>query len=313
MAAAWRAATLLRLSVVPMDIRQLRYAVLSADLRSFSRAADKLNIKQATLSRSVMQLENRLGLKLFERSTRGAEPTATGRIFVDAARRILTDLENLLTTARAVGEGEQGRISVGFCSSLMAGNLKLVFSDFVARYPEVQLHGVEGVPDKLCRYLQSRAIDVAVAPIESEEPGICTRPVWSERLVVALPKGHHLCDANRIYWSDLRHEQILLSAQGIGPTIGNAVTSRLTALGFRPNLMIQDTSLDNQLSAVPVGRFITIATEASMGVTWPDLEFREIYDSCGTARLEFMLYWLEENENPALQRFFTLINERCPI
>lgn len=295
-----------------MDIRQLRYAVLAADLRSFSRAADKFNIKQATLSRSVMQLENRLGLKLFERSTRGAEPTATGRIFLDTARRLLSELENLLTTARAVSEGEQGRLSVGFCSSLMAGNLKLVFSDFVARYPEVQFHAVEGIPDKLCRSLQLRAIDVAVAPMESEEPGICTRPVWSERLMVALPREHHLCDASRIYWSDLRHEQFLLSGQGIGPTIGNVVMSRLTALGFRPSLRIQDTSVENQLSTIPVGRFITIATEASMGVTWPDLEFREIYDNCGTARLEFMLYWLEDNENPALQRFFTLINERCP-
>ena len=63
---------------------------------------------------------------------------------------------------------------------------------------------------------------------------------------------------------------------------------------------------------VPVGRFITIATEASMGVAWPELQFRDIYDNGGTARIDFALYWREDNENPALQRFFTMINERYP-
>lgn len=104
---------------VTIEILQLRYALMSADLRSFSGAAAKLNVKQATLSRSVLQLEDRLGIKLFERTTRGAEPTETGKVFLETARRIITDLENLQTTARAVSYGEQGRFAVGYCSSLM--------------------------------------------------------------------------------------------------------------------------------------------------------------------------------------------------
>ena len=91
-----------------VEIRQLRFAVMSADLRSFSRAAARLNVKQATLSRSVLQLEDKLGVKLFGRTTRGAEPTEAGKVFLETARRIITDLDNLQTTARAVGyEGAQ--------------------------------------------------------------------------------------------------------------------------------------------------------------------------------------------------------------
>jgi DNA-binding transcriptional LysR family regulator len=63
---------------------------------------------------------------------------------------------------------------------------------------------------------------------------------------------------------------------------------------------------------VAAKRYISIATEASQGVAWPDLEFREIYDPSGPARLEYALYWREDNENPALQRFFKLIEERYP-
>jgi DNA-binding transcriptional LysR family regulator len=87
---------------VPIEIRQLRYAVMTADAQSFTRAAAALNVKQTTLSRRVMDLELRLGVKLFERSTRGAEPTENGKVFLEAARRIVTDVDNLRTTARAV-------------------------------------------------------------------------------------------------------------------------------------------------------------------------------------------------------------------
>ena len=108
-----------------IELRQLRYAVLTADTQSFSRAAAKLNVKQSTLSRRVLQLEDQLGVKLFERTTRGAEPTENGKVFIEQARRIVTDVDNLQTTARAVSYGEQGRLAVGYGSTLMAGNLRL--------------------------------------------------------------------------------------------------------------------------------------------------------------------------------------------
>lgn len=295
-----------------IEIRQLRYAVVTADTQSFSRAAATLNVKQSTLSRRVLQLEDRLGVKLFERTTRGAEPTENGKVFIEQARRIVTDVDNLQTTARAVSYGEQGRLAVGYGSTLMAGNLRLAFSEYLTRYPDVQFDGVEAGPEKLLHCLQSRTIDVAVAPAGMAEPGVKTRPLWSERLMVALTNHHRLLENERIYWQDLRREVFVVPSSGIGPILGNLLAARLTEQGYRPNIIVQDTSLESALSIVPVGRFITIATEASQGVTWPDLQFREIYDSSGPARLEFALYWREENDNPALKRFFKLIEERYP-
>lgn len=293
-----------------IEVRQLRYAVMTSDTQSFSRAAAVLNVKQSTLSRRVLQLEERLGVKLFERTTRGAEPTENGKVFIEQARRIVTDVDNLQTTARNVSYGLQGRLAVGYSSTLMAGNLRLAFSDYLTRYPDVQFDGVEAGPEKLLNCLQSRTIDAAVAPAGMEEPGVKTRPLWSERLMVALAGQHRLLDNERIYWQDLRREVFVVPSNGIGPILGNLLASRLTQQGYRPNIIVQDTSLESVLSIVPVGRFITIATEASQGVTWPDLNFREIYDSSGPARLEYALYWREENDNPALKRFFKLIEER---
>lgn len=294
------------------DIRHLRYAVLTADSQSFARAAARLNMKQSTLSRKVKDMEIRLGIKLFERTTRGAEVTDNGRVFIEQARRIVTDFDNLQTTARNVSYGLQGRIAVGYCSSLMSGNLKLTFAEYLSRFPEVQFDGIEGSPEKIIHGLQSQTIDVGVGPIGLGGDELLTRPLWSERLFAALLEDSELLSKDRIYWQDLRREVFVVSSNGIGPILGNLISARLTEQGFRPAVIYQDTSQESVLSMIAAKRFISVATEASQGVPWQDLHFREIYDANGPARLEYALYWRADNDNPALKRFFKLIEERYP-
>lgn len=295
-----------------IELRQLRYAVAAADAQSFSRAAAALNVKQITLSRRVQQLEDRLGVKLFERSTRGAEITKNGRPFIEQARRIITDVDNLRTTARNVSYGLQGRLAVGYCSPLMAGNLRLVISEYLMKFEDVQFDGVEAGPERLFHDLRSRTIDVAVAPIGLCEDGVASRRAWSERLYAVLPLDHGLAEREQIYWQDLRREVFVVPAGGLGPIFGNLIAARLTEQGKRPSIIVQDTSLESVLSMVAAQRYISIATEASQGVVWTDLRFHEIHDSTGPARLEYALYWRNGNENPALQHFFKLIGERYP-
>lgn len=295
-----------------IELRQLRYAVLTADSQSFARAAARLNMKQSTLSRRVKDMEIRLGIKLFERTTRGAEVTENGRVFIEQARRIVTDVDNLQTTARNVSYGLQGRLAVGYCSSLMSGNLKLAFSDYLSRFPEVQFDGIEGGPEKIIHGLRSQTIDVGIAPIGLAEEGLLSKSLWSERLFAVLLEGSELLSKERIYWQDLRREVFVVSNNGIGPILGNLLSARLTEQGFRPAVIYQDTSQESVLSMIAAKRFISIATEASQGVPWQDLQFREIYDANGPARLEYALYWREDNANPALKHFFKLIEERYP-
>jgi DNA-binding transcriptional LysR family regulator len=295
-----------------IDINQLRYAVATADAKSFSRAAATLNVKQISLSRRVQQLEDCLGIKLFERSTRGAETTANGRPFIEQARRIVTDVDNLRTTALNVSYGLQGRIAVGYCSPLMAGNLRLAISDYLMKFEDVQFDGVEAGLERLFHGLHSYSLDVAVAPIGHREDGISSRHIWSERLFAVLPKDHALTGKEQIYWQDLRREVFVVPAGGLGPIFGNLIAARLTEQGHRPDIILQDTSLESVLSMVATKRYISIATEASQGVTWTDMRFYEIHDPTGPARLEYALYWREGNDNPAFQRFFKLIEERYP-
>lgn len=260
----------------------------------------------------MQQLEDRLGLRLFERTTRGAEPTANGRPFIEQARRIVTDIDNLMITACNVSYGLNGRLAIGYCSPLLSGNLKLVITDYLSRFPDVQFDGIEGSPERILHGLQSQTIDVGVAPIGLNEEGLLTRPLWSERLFAVLHESGDLPTKDRLYWQDLRREVFVVSNNGIGPTLGSLISARLTEQGFRPAVIYQDTTQESVLSMIAAKRYMSVATEASQGVQWQDLRFREIYDVAGPARLDFALYWRVDNDNPALQRFFKLIEERYP-
>lgn len=295
-----------------IEFRHLRYAVLTADSRSFASAAAALRVKQSTLSRKVLDLEIRLGIKLFERTTRGAEVTENGKAFIEQARRILTDIDNLRTTAHAIKYGEEGRIAIGFASSLMTGNLRAAISDFMRRFPDVQFDGIENGTDRLGSMLQAGIIDAVVLPSDADIGQAASRNLWAEKLLLVLPDGHAANAIETLFWTDLRREVFVLPTGGIGPSINRLLTAKLASYGYRANIIMQATSLESIVSTVSFGRYLCLATEASLGVTWPGLNFREISDHGSPARLDYALYWRDDNDNPALKRFFKLIEERYP-
>lgn len=296
-----------------IEIRHLRAAVVTADTKSFSRAAKLLHVKQSALSRRVQALEQMLGVQLFERTKRGTFTTDNGKAFLTVAARILTDVDNLLTTAKNVSYGEQGRFAIGFSSSLMTGNLRFAIGDYIARYPDVQFDGIEGGTEKLFTGVQAHSIDAVITPTAMSEPGIDKRGLWTERLMLVVPDAHRLVEADAIHWTDLRSEVFVLPTDGIGPVVANVLSAKLGAHGYRANIILQDTSIESVISTVTIGRYLTVTTEASTGVNWPGLKFLEIADNGGVARLDFALHWRRDNENPALKKFLKMLQERYPI
>jgi DNA-binding transcriptional LysR family regulator len=90
---------------------------------------------------------------------------------------MVNDIDNLVTTARAMSYGDQGRLAVGFSSSLTSGNLRATIADYLLRFPDVQFDGVEAEPDRLRHALQLRILDVAVSGKLGYERFLCGRSV----------------------------------------------------------------------------------------------------------------------------------------
>lgn len=293
-----------------IELRQLRYLIAAAEAGSFSRAARNLNIKQATLSRHILEVEKRLGMMLFSRKTRGATLTVDGVTYLRTAQRIVKEFEELNGWVQATRNGEAGRLAVGFYTSFSAGNLRASLCEFGERYPEMRLRGFERDRDILLAGIESGLLDIAIMMGEAPYPGLMSRPLWSERILVAMPEGHPLAARERIHWSDLTGERFLLTERDPGPETRNMLLGKVSMPGYTFEIDMDDIRRDTVLSIIALGRHISIVAESALGIHVPDVVFREVHETNGHMRIGFSGYWRADNENPVLRRFLEFIAAR---
>jgi len=191
-----------------VSLQHLRYAVTAADHGSFRRAAEALLVRQSTLSRCIRQREHSVGMTVFERSSGGVQATPAGRDFLRTARSILEQMDSLVKNTHHVGRGEAGRLSVGFFTSLAAGNLRATPVDYQTRFFQIDVCLKESSRMRLVTALRNGALDIAIVTGSLPLLGTQSMSLWSERILLALPEEHPLARQEVIYWTDLRAETI---------------------------------------------------------------------------------------------------------
>jgi len=294
-------------------LQHLRYAVAAAEHGSFRRAADSLLLRQSTLSRCIRQLEESIGVTVFDRSSGGVRATPAGRDFLRMARSILEQMDALVTTARNTGRGEVGRLAVGFYTSLSAGSLRATLTAFRQRFPQVALAMVERSRTRLVTALRNGALDIVIAT--GGIPLLDTKvlPLWSERILVALPERHPLAANDTIYWTDLRSETVLLSHYDPGRELEDLLMAKLASPADRPKIERHDVSRDIIKSLISGGFGVSLVTESDIGASFAGLTYREVRDGVGPSQVSYSAHWREDNDNPALASFLNLLGERYAL
>jgi DNA-binding transcriptional LysR family regulator len=301
----------IRTSVV--DLQHLRYAVAAADHGSFRRAAEVLLLQQSTLSRCIRQLEHSLGMTVFERSSGGVRATTAGRHFLRTARSIVEQMDSLVNSAYHVGRGEAGRLSVGFYTSISAGNLLATLVDFKKRFSQIDVCLKESSRVRLVTALRNGVLDIAIAT--SELPLLADQgmPLWSERILLALLEEHPLAGKDVVHWTDLRGETVLLSQYDPGRELEDLLLSKLVSPEDRPKIARHDVSRGIIKSLIAAGFGVSLVTESDIGANFSRLTYRELRDGTGPSRVGFSAHWRSDNDNPALANFLKLLGERYPL
>ncbi|MGL3111822.1 LysR family transcriptional regulator [Bradyrhizobium sp. BR 1432] len=187
-----------------------------------------------------------MGVTLFKRTNGGTRPTIEGQEFIDAAQRIVDQTEAMTVRVKNRSRGESGRLTIGVHASFSAGNLRATFLDHRQRFPEVDLHLVDGSRDHLISDLASSAIDIAFVAEPAPSWSDRSLLLWSERVVVALPKNHPLTGRDVVHWGELREEALLLSQRGPARNYFKLLVSKLG--GSEPCwLLHHDAALDKLL------------------------------------------------------------------
>ena len=288
------------------EVVHIRYVVAAAEHRSFRRAAAALNITQPTLSKRIREFEERLGIVLFERSTGGAQLTASGEDILVVAKRVLADLDSMESYAKASRVGDAGRLQIGFYTAL-SGRLRDTVFSFARQHPELEINMIEDDRSALVHLLDRGAIDIVFVLGEPVYRGYAHLSLWSERIMVAFSKMHPLAERDFVYWTDLKNERFVLSLHDPGPEIEDVLLRKLALPGEEPLIKHVRAHHTATISAVDGDRGITLACESCAVIALPGVVFREVRDGRGASRLGFVAYWRRNNGNPPLKEFLALL------
>ena len=249
-------------------------------------------------------------MAVFERSSGGVRATQGGRQFLRSARSILEQVEALAARTQSTGRGEAGRLTVGFYTSLAAGNLRATLIDVSQRFPQLELEMFESSRSRLVTGLRNGVVDIAIIPGATALPESKTMSLWSERIFVGVPEGHSLAEREPVHWIDLREEKILLSRRDPGPELRDLLVAKVTSPGDRPRIVRHRAGLATLKNLVGAGFGVTVLTEACAGASFPGVIYRELRDGAEPARIGYSAHWRADNQNPALASILRILGER---
>ena len=197
-----------------MTIRELRYLVALANRAHFGRAAEDCHVSQPTLSNQIRKLEEYLGVTLIERNAKSFALTATGQEVVEKARRIVTEVDILLSSTRKPSGPLAGPLNLGVIPSLAPYFLPWLLPLTKGRYASLQLVVHEDLTRHLLERLQNYHIDAALLALPLDGEDFEEMPLFDEPFWFACPARHPLAKLTAVTEADLRDERMLLLADG---------------------------------------------------------------------------------------------------
>lgn len=285
-----------------LGLHYLHYFVASAEYGSFRRAGDMLNTQESAISRRIRDLEDLVGVSLFQRHNSGVSLTFAGEAFLLRARAILNALHETVAEAGAIGRGENGQIRIGVFSSLASGFLWTLLHEFGRAHPEVELELIDGNPADHIAELRRLRLDIAFVTGNRTWPDCDHQQLWCERVYLVCPEAHRLAAMSEISWPDVMGETFIVSEVAPGQEIRDFLIQRLADFGDHPSITTQAVGRDNLMSLVAIGRGLSLTSEATTPARFPGVIYRPIRDEV----LPFGGVWLPRNDNPAFRRLLSM-------
>ncbi|KAB0495282.1 transcriptional regulator CynR [Pseudomonas vancouverensis] len=243
-----------------MLLRHLRYLLAVADHGGFTRAAEALYVSQPTLSQQIRQLEESLGVVLFDRTSRTVKPTDAGLAYIECARRVLVELEAGKRALHDVKDLSRGSLRLAMTPTFMAYLVGPLVRDYTALYPNIHLQIFELSMEDIEAGLADDSLDIAIAFDGVRHADIESIPVFTETLGVMVGRNHPLWQSRAMLSQEqlTRLEFALLTPNFITRSrIDEYFAERQVA----PNVVIEVNSVNTLLEVVRHTAVATILPE----------------------------------------------------
>ena len=251
-----------------MELSQLRYFTAVADVLSFTEAAAKLHISQPALSYQIKHLENELGARLFDRTSRTVSLTVDGRAFLPLAQGVLLKAEE---AARVMEERlgvVTGSVRFGCIPSAAAYIVPPILASFSRNWPGINVSLVESGAAELERDVISGAVDFAVIAEPNAPELLDVTPLIEEELLLVVPNLHPLGERESVTLQDLAGEPLIVLGGSF--TLGPFVIDRCRKAGFEPRVAYETGALESVKGFVRNGLGISVLPR--MGLQGSDVD-----------------------------------------
>lgn len=248
-----------------MQLQQLAYFVAVADLRHFTRAAERMDVAQPTLSQQIRALEADVGSPLVVRKPGKIELSDAGQELLPYARRILAEVDNARQSLAELADVKRGQVRLGATPSLCTGFVPQIVAEFHRDHPGVVIVITEGGSRDLQRRLTAGELDLAllVDSRPSDHP-LATTPLFVEELVVISSKDVPAPTRRaRISIDQLRAKQLVMFREGYD--LRETTIAACRERGFEPTFAVEGGEMDAVLSLVAAGVGLAIVPNTVVG------------------------------------------------
>src|SRR5512147_259515 len=293
-----------------MELRHLKYFVAVAEELHFGRAAERLNIAQPPLSQQIMNLEEELGVKLFDRKKRGIQMTDAGEYFFKEAQQVLAHVEQAVVTTRRVYRGESGRLVVGFVGSVVYTFLPAGLRSFRVQFPDVELVLHELNTAEQIKALHAKRIDVGFLYMGSPDRALASKLLVQAPLMAVLPKKHPLAGRASIHFKELAQEPFIANTRSTEPIVRDAFISLCHSAGFSPKITQEAGQVQTVLGLVATGLGVCLLPDFIRNIRRPGVQYVPL---SGAPTVKLAVVWRADNTSGLVKSFVKVIESLSPL
>jgi DNA-binding transcriptional LysR family regulator len=267
-------------------------------------------VAQSAVSAQIRLLEDSIGVTLLERSSRHVELTGAGRRFLQGAKKLIFDLEELTRQTRRIGRAETGHLAIGFIGAQSHEWMPIVLRRFRQKYPDVEVILTEMVPSMQLEALSTHRLDLGVVgAIDGKAPpGLQVECIAEEEPLVGVPSDHALANLPFVRLVQLKGEGFILTSRENAPSYRSWLARLCQRAGFTPRVVQEVDRARTAVQYVAAGFGISIFGEHICRQPAPGVKFLQLRPAA--QKIRYGVAWRKELSEPLVHRFIEYTKEQ---
>lgn len=291
------------------NLRQFQAFATVARLGSFTRAAKHLHLSQPALTVQIRQLEDAMGVRLFDRSTRMVKLTPIGREIVPTLERVLHEIDAVMVNAKELASHIKGTVTIGALPSLSSKLIPSTIAEFQKQYPGIVVRLRDVLAYRIVGLVKEEEVDFGIGTLRIPDPDILFTPLLTDHLGVIFPAGHPVERKRTITLQYLTAFPLILMDPET--SVRDLVDHAFESIGEGVVPAFEAVYPSTALALVKAGLGLTIQPSSSMELASSrGLKFRTIRHQ-GLTRQIGMIRNARRSLSPSAEAFIKMLSAVC--